>query len=192
MCSPAIAFMAIGAIGPMVQSFTATQAQNEQAEAEAQAANKAASYDYQTLAEQRGEIDEQAAADKLQRQLQTQREHGRIAVAMGEAGVGGNSAMRVMNNAIMQGTYDTSIIEANRASKARQINREIGAVHARAEGRVNIAKSKTISPAMGALQLGFAGISGGAAGYSFGSSFSGNTMGTTKKPYVPHRADGLH
>jgi len=176
MCSPT-AFMVISTIAAMAQSYMATKAQNKQAEAQAEAANKAASYDYQTLAEQRGEVDEQAAADKLQRQLQTRREHGRITVAMGEAGVGGNSAMRVMNNAIIQGSYDTSIIEANRAAKARQINREMGSVHARAEGRVNIAKSQTISPGMGALRLGFAGISGGASGYTMGKSmFGGNTM----------------
>ena len=178
MCSPTLAMMAVMTVGSMVQSYTATTAQNKQAEAEGEAASKAASYDYQTLAEERGEVDEQAAADKLLRQLQTQREHGRIAVAMGEAGVGGKSAMRVMHNTLMQGSYDTSIIEANRASKARQINREIGAVHARAEGRINVSKSQTISPGMGAMQLGLAAISGGASGYTMGKSlFGGNTMG---------------
>lgn len=181
MCDPMTMMVVMGVMAT-AQSMIATNAQNQLAEEEGKATVSAATYDYQQLAEQRSEVDEKAAQEKLQRQLQTAREHGRIAVAVGEAGVGGTSTMRVMNNAFMQGSYDVSVIEANRMSKARQITSEMGAVQAKAKGRINIAKSKSVSRGAGLFQAGMAGISGGASGYMMGKSFSGKTM--TKKPNV--------
>ena len=191
MCAPALAMMVVSTVMAVGSSVMATNATNKQAEAEGVAANKAASYDYQKLADQRGEVDEASAAEKLQRQLQTKREHGRIAVAAGEAGVGGSSAMRVMNNAIMQGSSDMSVLEANRASKARQINSEVDSVHATNEGRVNIAESKSISSGAGAMSALFAGVKGGAEGYSAGKSmFGGSVMKTTSKLPIYNRTIG--
>ena len=184
MCNPV--FLAAGmSIMQVGQTMMGINSQNEMAEAEGEAANMAASYDYQKLAEQKGEVDEQAAQEKLQRQLQTAREHGRISVAQGEAGVGGNSSLRVLNNTLMQGSYDTGIIEANRGSKVGQIMSEVDSVHAKNVGRVNIAKSKTTSSGMAMLQIGMAGVGGAAEGYSMGKSlFGGPTMKTKPKPKV--------
>ena len=176
MCNPMIMMAGMAAL-QMGQSVISTNAQNEQAEASAAAANRAASYDYQQLAEQKGEVDQQAAQEKLQRQLQTAREHGRIAVAQGEAGVGGNSSLRVLNNALMQGSFDIGVIEANRGSKTRQIMAEVDSVHAKNVSRVNQAESNTVSSGMGFLNAGLAGVSGAATGYTMGQSmFGGKTM----------------
>jgi len=181
MCNPVALGAVMGGL-QMVSSMMATNAQNEQAEAQAEAANKAASYDYQQLAAQKMEEDEQSAQEKLQRQLQTAREHSRISVAMGEAGVTGTSGLRILNNTLMQGSYDIGVIEANRASKARQIMSQVDAVHAQNVGRVNQAEANTVSSAMGFLNAGLAGVSGAAEGYTMGESFfKGKKMPTTKK-----------
>jgi hypothetical protein len=178
MCNP-IVFAAAMATMSVVQSIMQTNAQNELAESQVEAANKAASFDYQQLALEKSEEDEAAMHDKLQRQLQTAREHSRVMVAQGEAGVSGNSTLRVLNNVLMQGSYDTGVIEANRASKARQIQAQVESVHSTNVGRVNQAEASTVSPGMGLFQAGMAGISGGTSGYSLGSSFSNPFKGRT-------------
>jgi len=178
MCSPTLMMVGMAAMS-MAQSAIATNAQNDQAEAEGEAANRAASYDYQQLAAEKSELDEQAAHEKLKRQLQTRREHGRLAVAQGEAGVGGNSTMRILNNSMMQGSFDVGVIEANRASKARQITAGVDSTHARNQGRINMAEASSVSQGAGILNMGMAGVSGGAEGYMMGKSmFSGKTMAT--------------
>lgn len=177
MCEPAtimgLGMMALSAYGAKVQGDAA----NDMAEATIENAHAAARYDYDQLSEQRREVDEKAAQDKFQRQLQTEREHGTIAVAAGEAGVGGTSVMKVMNNATMQGGYDTSVIEANRASKARQIVAKKFSVHAAAKGATNVARSQIQSVPTQALNIGVAGVSGYMAGSSLGTSlFGGKKM----------------
>lgn len=179
MCSPMVMMVGM-AMMSMYQAYTSNEAQNKQMEAQAESANMAASYDYQRLAEKRGQVDEEAAGKKLQRQLQTQREYATVSVAAGEGGVGGNSVLRQMNNAMMQGSYDTSVIEANRMAKAGQINSEMMSVHAGNAARINEADAGTISPTMGALNVGMAGIQGGSEGYSMGKSFFGKKMDIRK------------
>ena len=178
MCDPttiAIGMTLMSAYGAM----QAGKAQNTMAEATAENAHAAARFDYQQLSEQRDEVDEVAAQNKFQRQLQTAREQGTIAVAQGEAGVGGSSAMKVMNNAVMQGGYDISVIEANRMSKARQIVAKKFAVHAAAKGATNIAEAQIVSPGQQAVNIGIAGVQGYMTGKDLGKSmFSGKTMST--------------
>jgi len=176
----------------MGQSLMATNAQNKAAQAQTESANLAASYDYQQLTEERHEADEQAAQEKFQRQLQTQREHGRLMVATGEAGVGGNSTLRVLNNAILQGSYDESVIEANRLSKARQVRAKKDSVHATAQSRVNAAKASTISPMMGAMKAGLAGAKGGAQGYMMGKSLFKGKMMKPETTLQRYKRTGIH
>lgn len=177
MCDP-VSMMVVMAATSMVQAKMSIDMQNKVAKATAVASNRAASFSMQQLAEKRTEVDEKAAQDKFQRQLQTKREQGRITVAMGEAGRGGASAMRVMNNAIMQGSYDTSVIEANRMSKARQITSEIHGVHLKAKGVTDVAKSQIVSGGTAAMNIGIAGVTGGMQGYMMGQSFKGTKMPT--------------
>ncbi len=169
MCEPTTI-----AIGLALMSAYAAQQQgkmtNDMAVATAENANAAASFNYDQLSAQRGEVDEKAAQDKLQRQLQTAREHGTIAVAAGEAGVGGNSVMKVMNNVRMQGQYDISVIEANRTSKARQIVAKKFSVHAAAKGVVNVAKTTMESPLTQTVNIGVAGVQGYMVGKELGTS----------------------
>lgn len=176
MCEPTTIMMIGMAVMAAYTAYTTNESTNKQMEAQAVSANTAASYDYQGLTEQRGQVDEKSAQEKLQRQLQTQREYATVQVAAGEGGVGGNSVLRVMNNAMMQGSYDTSVIEANRMAKAGQINADMMSVHAGNAGRVNEAEAGTISPTMGAINVGMAGVSGASQGYSMGKSFYGKKM----------------
>lgn len=157
----------------MMSSVQGIKAQNERAEAQSKSANLAASYDYQQLATKSLETDEQAAQDKLQRQLQAKREHSTIAVAMGEAGVTGNSSLRVLNNSLMQSSYDVGVIEANRLSKQRQIRGEVDTTQAKNISRHEEAESQTISPGLGAMSTILTGVEGGMTGYTFGSSLTG-------------------
>ncbi|MCK5614728.1 hypothetical protein KAR91_73380 [Candidatus Pacearchaeota archaeon] len=192
MCNPMLAVMAVTTVMSVAGSVAQTKQQNQMAEAQGEAANAAARFDYEQLAQQGMEANEAAAQDKLQRKLQTQRELGTIMVAQGEAGVGGKSALRVMGNAMMQGSYDVSVIEANRLSKARQTIASAEGVRAKAEGRINEARAMTSD---GRLSAVMAGVSGAASGYSMSSSlFSGSTMSTSgnvdfgsSDPYTANR-----
>lgn len=180
MCEPttiALVMMAMSAYGAKVAGDQA----NDMAEATVDNAHAAASFNYDQLAAQREEVDEVAAQDKFQRQLQTAREHGTITVAAGEAGVGGTSVMKVMNNATMQGGYDISVIEANRASKARQITAKKFSVHAAAKGAVNVAEAQVQAPLTQAVNVGVAG----AEGYMAGKTLGGAMFGGTKMPVDP-------
>ena len=179
MCEPttiAIGMMLMSAYG----AKTAADAANDMATATAENAHAAARFDYDQLSEQRREVDEVAAQDKFQRQLQTAREHGMVTVAAGEAGVGGTSVMKVMSNTIMQGRYDISVIEANRASKARQIVAQKFKVHAAAKGATNIAEAQTVGTGQQIVNIGIAGAQGYMMGKSLGKSlFGGSTMPTS-------------
>jgi hypothetical protein len=171
--------MAMTSLMSVVGSITQSKQQNKMAEAQANAARSAAMFDFSQLTQQGLETDEAAAQQKLQRQLQTQRELGTIITAQGEAGVGGKSSLRVMGSAIMQGSYDVAVIEANRASKARQTIATAEGVRAKAEGRINQAKASTVSRGAGITSAFMAGVSGAAKGYSMGTSMFGGTTMTT-------------
>jgi hypothetical protein len=181
-----LAVMAVSTMMSVAGSVAKTRQQNKMAEAQANAARSAAMFDFSQLAQQGLETNEAAAQEKLQRQLQSQRELGTIMVAQGEAGVGGGSALRVMGNAMMQGSYDVSVIEANRSSKARQTIAAAEGVRAKAESRINEAKASTVSRGVGLTSAVMAGVSGAATGYSMGTSmFGGTTMKTTGYKHSP-------
>lgn len=176
MCHPA--YYVVMALVSAYQAKTQSDATNDMAVATAENANAAAKFNYDQLSIQRDEVDEVAAQNKLQRQLQTQREHGTLAVASGEAGVGGTSVMKVMSNAVMQGSYDISVIEANRMSKARQIVAKKFSTHAAAKGAVNVAEGQIVSPTSQAVNVGVAGAQGYMTAYSMGQTFGGKPMTT--------------
>ncbi len=185
MCYPIvipIAMALMSAYSAKVQGDTA----NEVAEQTAIASNIAAQQNYQQLDAQREEVDEAAAQDKLQRQLQTKREHGTITVAAGEAGVGGNSVMKVMGNAFLQGSYDVAVIEANRVSKARQITAKKISVHASNKGAINVAEAQTQSTGAQITNIGIAGVQG----YMSGKALSGSLFGGATMPTDPNVSFG--
>lgn len=176
MCEPTTIAMGMMLMSAYSAKVAGDQA-NDMAQVTAENAHAAASFNYDQLSAQRTEVDEVAAQNKFQRKLQTAREHGTIAVASGEAGVGGASVMKVMNSATMQGRYDISVIEANRTSKARQIVAKKFSVHAAAKGATSVAQAQIQSPVTQAINIGVAGAQGYMTGKALGTSlFGGSSM----------------
>lgn len=135
-------------------------AQNKQADATATAANNAAASDYQqqTLAQE--QTNQQSAIDKSERAKQAMMERASLRVAQGESGVSGLSTGRELGAVDMSQSYDTSIMEANRAGKVRQLQYEKEGTYTTAKGRVNMANSQKTSGWQSGLQIGIAGTTG--------------------------------
>ena len=169
MCDPLTIGLSMAGL-QLLSAGTEISQQNAQAEAGAEAANQAAAYDYQLQNLQEQQVNEQATLDKFERMRQAQRERSKIAVAAGEGGVGGVSPMRQLANALLQASYDTSIIETSRQNQIMQGEAAKQGIHAQAESRVNQYKSMVSSPFMSALKIGGSGVSGFATGYGTGKS----------------------
>lgn len=169
MCHPAAWPVAMAIMSAATTAVTIRQ-QNKVADAQAEAAEKAAQLDNQQLADQAIEINEQAAQEKLQRQLQTARERGRIMAIQGEAGVQGISPLAVLNASLTQEAMDLDVIEGNRKSGVNQTRAQAESVRADAQGRVNTAYAGKVSGATGAMQIGSSAVSGYLQGSRFSSS----------------------
>lgn len=172
MCNP-IALAAGGLIMSAGTTAMQIKSNNDYAEALAEQADKAAALDYGLLAGQQQDIADQTAHEKLQRQLQTMREQGRIAVAQGEAGVAGNSALAELANATFQGAYDTSIIESNSRTKIADNIASQRKVASNLESRYLSARSYQTDPGTSALMIASSGASGATSGYTLGKAVGG-------------------
>jgi len=173
MCNPAvipIVMMAVTAAGKGIQQIQTNQMAGQAAEE----AHKHAGFNYQQLISEAEETNDAAAQDKLQRQLQGLRERGRIAVAQGEAGVGGNSSLKAINNAKLQESMDVGVIEANRGSAQRKIASDVTSTKMQLESRINTAKSQVVGLPMMLLTAGMAGTSGYMAGHDLSSALKSN------------------
>ena len=170
MCNPLIA-MAVMAVASTASTAISIDAQNRQAEASADAAKNAAAADYQQQIEQQSQVDQQSAIDKSERARQAMMERASLRVAQGESGLAGISHMQEQNAVDMKQTYDTSIMEANRANRIRQIDAEKNSTYTNAQGRVNMANSSLVSNAMAGLQIGMAGVNSAVQGYTYGKSW---------------------
>jgi hypothetical protein len=182
MCYPIIIPIAMAAVSAAASAYGVVQ-QNKAMKLQAEEASKAEGLDLSRLTARSEEESDAAAQEKLQRELQTQRERGRIRVAQGEAGVTGPTTLRVLSSSLRQGAMDVSVIEANRLAKIEQLQYDRMGVSAKAESRRAGAQAGFVSPGLAALQ-----ITGSAAeGYAAGSSLTaglGSGAGTKKKPSV--------
>lgn len=161
----------IMAVAAAASTAISIDAQNRQAEASADAAKNAAAADYQQQVEQQSQVDQQAAIDKSERAKQAMIERASLRVAQGESGLAGISHIQEQNAVDMKQSYDTSIMEANRANKVRQLEVEKNSTYTNAQGRVNMANASMVSNAMAGLQIGMAGTSGAIQGYTMGKSW---------------------
>jgi hypothetical protein len=153
---------------------------NENMERQAEEASKAEGLDMSRLAARSEEENDAAAQEKLQRELQTQRERGRIRVAQGESGVSGSTTLRVLDTSLRQGAMDVSVMEANRLSKQDQMNFDKMGVGNKADSRRAAAQAGFVSPGLAALQIGGAGASGYASGVGMISGGTTSGAGTKK------------
>lgn len=144
----------------------AIKAQNDQADAEADAAKKAAASDYVQQTEQQDQVNSQAALEKTERARQAMIERAKLRVAEGESGVSGLSPFREMGETYFNEGYDASILETNRANKIRQIQTEKDATESRAAGRINVANSRLVPGWAAGLQIGSSALQAGTSTYS--------------------------
>jgi hypothetical protein len=141
MCNPAFIGLAIQA-GQQVLNIGG---QNDAAEAQANAARDSAISDYQQLEEQARQIGVQAAGENLERTRQALRERSRLRVAMGEAGVEGNSPLREIANTFLQEGYDKGIINTNLQNKLNQNRTEVQNVFITQKSRIDQAKASVLT-----------------------------------------------
>jgi hypothetical protein len=153
------------------------QNQNAAANAEAQAAESAAVADYQQLHEQSLQIGMKGTLENVARSRQALRERSRLKVAMGEAGVQGNSPLREIANSLLQESFDKGINKTNYTNALAQTNAQSQAVYANELSRINSADSKRIGALQSILMIGSSAMSGYASGAAMSDSINGGTTG---------------
>lgn len=168
MCEAATITAAIMAITAATSTAMSIKASNDQAEAQSKAASNAAASDYIQQTEQQDQTNQQAALEKTERARQAMIERAKLRVSQGEAGIGGLTPMKEMQESYMNETYDASILETNRANRIRQIEAEKEGVRANAQGRINVSRSGVTPGWAAGLQIGFSGVEGGIKGYTIG------------------------
>lgn len=151
MCEPTTAAMMIISAATTAANIAA---QNRQAAAEEKAANEAAYQDYLTLQDRMYQDSNRFNLQALERQRQAARDRAQIAVAAGEAGVGGNSLLRMLNQSLFKQAYDIGIHQANLESARAQTRAQAGRVAATHQSRIASARAKRVNPFLGALQIG--------------------------------------
>lgn len=164
------AVMALMAIASAASTAMSISAQNQQADAQADAATKAAAADYTQQVTQQEQIDAQAAQEKLQRAQAAMVERARLRVSSGEAGIGGLSPAKDIAESFMKEGMDLSTIETNRLNKVKQVEAEKNSTYATAQGRINTANAGKSSGWTSGLQIGLSGLQGGAQGYTLGKA----------------------
>lgn len=154
MCVPsgyiAPALATISAISSLAQ----IQMQNAQAQAEEAAARQAYAYDMAALQERARQFQQAFDLEAFERARQGLRERARIAVAAGEAGVGGRSLLREIANSMFQEAYDIGVMQENLENRLAQSELQAQGLFAQAQGRINYAQSRRVNPFLGALMIG--------------------------------------
>lgn len=161
MCVPAAAAAGANLLIPIgmavvngISSFAQVRGQNLQAAAEAQAATRAYNMDLQALMERSRQLQSSFDTQALERSRQALRERAKIAVAAGEANVGGRSLLREISNSLFQESYDIGIQKENLENRQAQTSLQAQGLFAQAQGRFNTAQSRRINPFLGALMIG--------------------------------------
>lgn len=188
MCDAAAIGMGIMAMASTAMSI---KAQNDQAEVTVDAANKSAASDYIQQTEQQSQVGQQAALDKSERARQAMIERASLRTAQGESGLSGASLGKELGATDFTQTYDSSLIEANKANKIRQIQYEKEGTKTTAQGRINMANSQKTSGWQAGLQIGMAGASGAAQGRTMGKNMGlGDTSKSARKSTSYYKPDG--
>jgi hypothetical protein len=168
-----VVYAIVAAVIAAISSAYTVHRTNKTAQKQINAANDAAKLDMVLLQDQTRELNDQAARDKLQRQLQTERERGKIRATQSAAGIEGVSALGILNNALMQETMDVGVLEANRSSGVSQYNAASAKVSANAQSRFNEAMSNSYDTLGASLMIGGNAANAGASGYRFGKATNG-------------------
>jgi len=155
MCDPVtmtLASVAITGASSIMQYEGERRAANQQADAirQNQSFNDAA------LQAQQVEVDQQSSQQMSERSRQAMIERGKLIAAFSSSGLGGNSqGVAVNETSFLEGT-DIASIEANRASRQVQIQRERGSQYRQAKN--NLASIKVPNPLAVGLQIAGAGF----------------------------------
>ena len=168
-----MAIMAIMAAASAATTTTSVIAANNQAEAQTDAANKAAAADYVAQTTEQDQVNQQAAQEKLQRTQAAMAERARLRVASGEAGIGGLSPAKDIGETYMNQGMDASVLETNRANRIRQIENEKDSTYATNQGRNNVAAAGMTQGWSAGLQIGSSLLNGAASGYTMGKTMKG-------------------
>lgn len=166
MCNAALI---IGAISLVMQQNQNAQ-QNDYARKQVEATEKAHRADQGRIAEEQRQINEAAAQEKFQRELQGERERGRIRAIQGEAGVEGVTPLTVLNASLLQESMDKQTLESNRSGSIEQTKAVAESIRAKAQARLNEAEAMGVDRTSGTLSVINAGIQGYNQGSSFGKS----------------------
>ena len=150
----------------MATSYMQIQNQNEVAESQMDAAVDAANSDYAILNRKQNEVSQQAALEETERMRQGRRERAKINVNIGESGISGIAPIRQQAASFFDQSWDTGIMRNNMEGKIMGVQDEKNKVYSDVKGRINQAKSNTVSPTMAGLQIGGAGVQGFMSGYS--------------------------
>lgn len=184
MCGPATPMIAMAAISAISTGISIHQ-NNKAVEAEMQAAVDAQAADNVLIDEQMGQVEQAKRIDQLERSRQAARERAMLRTAHSESGIAGASPMREIYDTFLQENYDMGIIETNAENAKAQASANGKAIAATAQGRVNAAKSRAVSPGMGALQIGLSGAQGAMQGASMSSLFAGDASSRVGKMGIP-------
>lgn len=190
MCNPiavGAVFAAVSAVGKGVELGK----QNEAAGKMARSANESLQMQYEALAKRERQVNDKASMDKLARSRQALREQSKLRVAMGEAGImGGASPVRLLNDAMVQSTFDKGIIDQNKENRIDQIQYQKKQAYSQANARIARAESMVSSPLMSTLSIGMAGLKGFASGY-LGASATGLGETTSNITVTDNLAGGM-
>lgn len=154
MCEPVSTTALVVGTAAAVTTYSQIQAQKKAAKAQEQAARAAAARERIALEIQRQQIDRSVGLEIFERQRQALRERSRIAVAAGEAGVGGISPARIIAQSLWDASYDIGIHSANRDAMLLQNLLEQSAVMASRDSQIRQARSQITNPFMSMLMIG--------------------------------------
>lgn len=166
MCEP-IYFAAAAVAISLASGVTSYVQGKRNAEAEVDAANKAAISDYNRATLQQQQIDAAGSLDMTERLRQSLKERAAIRVSAGEAGL---TTGREEIAAHQSASKDLAIMEANKSGSIEQIQAEKGAILANAQSRINLANSRTPTPWMAGLQITSSAASSGLGAYATAKS----------------------
>lgn len=165
--------LAISAAGTVYSAYQ----QNEQAKAQEKAAQDNYNAQMQQEAQKQTQINQGAAQQENERVRAAMIEQGRLRVASGEAGIGGNSPDAQLRESMFNEGTDITTIENNRRNGILQTGNEANSLRAKAQGIVNTSNR----PSALGTGLTIAGQVGGYAAKHPSSISTTGTEGATKQ-----------
>lgn len=151
MCDPVSIAMGALSVG---SAFMQSQAANDAADAQNEAARQQYADNMAALQEQQTQINQQAADQQSIRALEAMKERGRLNATSGEMGVTGNSVDKALQESLFSEGTDISMIEANRKNGVVQNTRSMSAAGVQMASNINQANAGRINPIATGLQIG--------------------------------------